>query len=122
MSQQQPYDGFGKDGAQFPSGLTEAELLAYLEGRLSPAETRRVEKLLSEEGMDSDAAEGLMDLPIAETQEMVQQLNLKMQRQLKKKRKRRPQRGDDKWAWIAILIVLILISVAYYLIHLMKAG
>jgi len=116
MSQQQPYDLFEPDGS---SGLTEAQMLAYLEGRLSEAETRRVEKILSEEGMDSDAAEGLMNLPIAETREMVNQLNQKMQRQLKSRRVRR--RADTQlWTWVTVFLILILIALGYYLIKLIS--
>lgn len=111
-SSQHPFDAGGH------SRLTEAELLAYLEGRLSAADARRVEELLSEEGMDSDAAEGLMELPIAETEAMVQQLNLKMQRQLKGRRQRRKQ-DTQLWTWVAVLIILILIAAGYYLLHLL---
>lgn len=115
MSQPTPQHPFGAGGNR---RLTEAELLAYLEGRLSEREARRMEELLSEEGMDSDAAEGLMDLPIAETEAMVQQLNQKMQRQLKGRRPRR-RPGTQLWSWVAILIVLLLIAVGYYVVHLL---
>lgn len=118
MSQQQSYGIFGSGDGQLR--LTDEQLIAYLAGRLSPEETRRVETILAEAGMESDAAEGLMELPAAEAQEMVTHLNHKMRQQLKsRKTRRRP--ANDWWAWVAVLLVLLLIAVAYYLVQLLGA-
>jgi hypothetical protein len=98
--------------------LPEDKLQAYLEGRLSAEESRQVELWLSEEGMESDATEGLKELPAEETRKIVRKLNAGLNSTLAAKRKRRTKAiKENKWAWIAVIVVLLLCLLAYFTIH-----
>ncbi len=101
--------------------LPEDKLVAYLEGRLSPAEQHEVEAWLADEGMEADALEGLKELPVSTTKQTVDKLNHGLKKQLKAKdRKRTRPIKDNYWTWIAILLVLLLSVVGYMVLHIMK--
>ncbi|CAG1005648.1 hypothetical protein ANRL2_04513 [Anaerolineae bacterium] len=113
MADQQDISQYGK------GRLPEDKLMAYLEGKLSPAEQREVEALLAEEGMESDALEGLQQLPVNKAHRMAERINYRLQHDLKKNRHRgRKGFTDNKWGWIAILIVLLLAVLAYFILKL----
>jgi anti-sigma factor RsiW len=98
--------------------LPEDMLQAYLEGRLSAEEKRKVELWLSEEGMESDATEGLKELPASETQKIVGKLNANLNKTLTAKRKRRAKAiKENKWGWIAVIVILLLCLLAYFIIQ-----
>lgn len=102
--------------------LPEDKLMAYLEGRLSPAEQREVEALLAEEGMESDALEGLQQLPADKTRGMAERINYRLQHDLKKNRHRgRKGFTDNKWGWVAVLVILTLAALAYIIIRLSQS-
>jgi anti-sigma factor RsiW len=98
---------------------SEEKLLAYLEGRLSPEEQHEVELYLAEEGMESDAMEGLKQLPSEDTKATVSKLNWQLRQQLQKKahRRRQPIR-ENKLAWAAVAFILLLCVLAYVVLHL----
>ncbi len=101
--------------------LPEDKLLAYLEGKLSPAEQHEVEAWLADEGMEADALEGLKALPANESKQIVGKLNYGLNKQLKAKTKKRTQPiKDNYWAWIAILIILILCIVGYMVLRMIQ--
>ncbi len=107
-----------QDIPQYGKGrLPEDKLMAYLEGRLSPAEQREVEALLTEEGMESDALEGLQQLPVSKTHQMAERINYRLRHDLKKNR-HRGSKGftDNKWGWVAVLVILILVVLAFIVI------
>ncbi len=108
------------DGAEQRSPLTEAQLLAYLEGRLPEQERRRIEELLAEDGPESDALEGLRELSVEETRSMRQSLNLNLQKTLHKKRRRRRGMTEQRWTWLAIGVILLLAIVCYAVMYLAK--
>lgn len=113
MADQQDISQYGK------GRLPEDKLLAYLEGRLSPAEQREVEALLAEEGMESDALEGLQQLPVNRAQQIAERINYRLQHDLKKERYRSKKHfADNKWGWVAALLVIILSILAYWVIQL----
>ena len=98
--------------------LPEEKLLAYLEGRLSPGEQHEVEQWLAEEGMESDALEGLKNLQPTETKDAVSHINNRLIKALLDKRhKRRRQIVNNPWSWLAIFIILVLIVLAYMIIR-----
>lgn len=98
--------------------LTEEQLMAYFEGRLSPEEQHEVEQWLEQEGMEADAIEGLQELPTEETRQMSRHLNIELSRQLRPKRRNRKRPiTENRWAWIAIACVLLLAVLAYVVIH-----
>ena len=106
-----PFDSKGKQP------LPEEKLLAYLEGKLSPEEQHEVEQWLADEGMESDALDGLTQLQPAEAKESVSRLNYKLKKQINsKKRPRRPVK-TDQLTWIAICIVLFIVIIGYLIIH-----
>ena len=113
-----PKDILGFDGSE-PKRLTEERLQAYLEGKLSASEMHEVEQWLSEEGMESDALEGLNNLPASQTHQSVHRINRQLHKELNAKKKHR-RRGlrSDQWAWTAIMVVLLLCILAYALIYL----
>ena len=97
--------------------LSEERLMAYFEGKLSPAEQHEVEQWLAEEGMESDALEGLRDLKPEETKHTVSKLNHHLRKTiLSKKTKRRPLK-TEQYTLVAIAIILLLIVVAYIVIR-----
>lgn len=99
--------------------LSEEQLMAYFEGRLSPEEQHEVETWLEQEGMEADALEGLQELPAEETRRISRRLNLDLGRRLRPgKRTRRPI-TENRWGWVAIACVLLLAVLAYAVIHLM---
>jgi anti-sigma factor RsiW len=100
--------------------LSDEQLLAYIEGRLPEEERRAVEELLSREGMESDAIEGLQALDADEARGMKKRLDISLQKVLSKKRKARRGIGEQRWTWIAIGIVLILAIVCYAVMYLLK--
>ena len=96
--------------------IPEDKLMAYLEGRLSPAEQHEVELLLAEEGMESDALEGLKTIDTTDARQSVIRLNHNLHKTLhNKKRKRRPL-PSNQLTWIAIVVILFLAIVAYLVI------
>lgn len=111
------------DISQYDKGhLPEDKLMAYLEGRLSPAEQREVEALLAEEGMESDALEGLQQLPADKTRRMAERINYRLHHDLKKNRHRgRKGFTDNKWGWVAVLLILALAVLAYIIIRLSQS-
>ena len=111
-----------QDISQYGKGrLPEDKLMAYLEGKLSPAEQREVEALLAEEGMESDALEGLQQLPLDKTHKMAERINYRLQHDLKKNCHRgRKGFTDNKWGWIAVLLILALAVLAYLVIRAAK--
>lgn len=114
MSQHDNISPFDNKGRQ---PLPEEKLLAYLEGRLSPAEQHEVEQWIADEGMESDALEGLNQMQPSEAKESVSRLNYKLRKKLaEKKRSRRPVK-TDQLTWIAICIVLLIVILGYLVIR-----
>ncbi len=93
--------------------LPEDKLMAYLEGKLSPAEQHEVELWLAEEGMESDALEGLGTIQAAEAKHSVERLNHNLRKTLHNKKRKRRQPNNNQFTYIAIVIILMLIVVAY---------
>ncbi len=115
MNEQSNIPDFGAAGNGKPS-LAEDKLLAYLEGSLTPHEQREVELWLAEEGMESDAIEGLKMMPAADTRQSVGRINHKLRKTLTgAKRKRRPANTQEA-TYIAIVLLLFLAAVAYYVV------
>ena len=98
-------------------GLPEEKLMAYLDGKLSPAEQHEVELWLADEGMESDALDGLSGIGADEMRHSVRKLNHGLRKSLsgKKRERRKPQ--AEQFTWIAILIILLVIIVAYLVIR-----
>jgi hypothetical protein len=97
--------------------LSEERLMAYLEGKLPPVEQHEVEQWLADEGMESDAIEGLHELKPADTRHIVGKLNHNLRKTIvNKKRKRRPL-DTGQFTWVAIAIILLLVVLAYLVIR-----
>ena len=103
----------GNDGKK---RLSDDKLMAYLEGKLSPAEQHEVELWLADEGMESDALEGLQKLKPEETMHSVNKLNHGLRKNLKGKKRGRRKPSSDQFTWIAIAIILLLVVVAYIVV------
>lgn len=97
--------------------LPEDKLLAYLEGKLSPQEQHDVEEWLSEEGMESDAIEGLMQTPKQTTHFAINKINIKLQKTLaRRKSGKKKYLRPDNLSWLAAIIILLLTIVAFIVI------
>ena len=113
-------DNIWKDESAAGKELPEEKLLAYLEGRLTGDELREVEEWLSNEGIESDAIEGLQELRQGEAQQITSKLNNQLQGSLKKKRRKRRGMMEHKWSWIAICVILLLAVLGFGVIFLMR--
>ena len=100
--------------------LSEEKLMAYFEGKLSAAEQHDIELWLSEEGMESDALEGLRTMAPGDTKHTLNKLKHDLRKTITgKKRKRRPLK-TNYLSLIAIAIILLLAVVAYIVIRIAK--
>lgn len=98
--------------------LSDEKLKAYLAGTLSDEEVREVELYLSDEGMESDAIDGLADVTTEEVQELAKKVNHKLQHELKKEKYRHKKHyKDNKWGLIAVLIIIVLCILGYYMVQ-----
>ncbi len=100
--------------------LSEDKLMAYLEGKLSATEQHEVELWLADEGMESDAVEGLRTLKTDDTIYTVNKLKHDLHKKITGKKRRRRQLKTDHFTWIAIAIILLLTVVAYIVIQIAK--
>jgi len=97
--------------------LSDERLMAYFEGKLSPAEQHEVEQWLADEGMESDALEGLRELKPEETKHTVTKLNHQLRKSLTNKKKKRKPLKTEQYTLVAIAIILLLIVLAYIVIR-----
>lgn len=103
-----------------PSSLSREELEAYLSGKLSQEEQHELERLLSENSLESDALEGLKSLGMDEARKSVSKVNKHLHQSLsEQRRKRKKSFSANYWNWIAVIIVMLLIVVGFLIIFLM---
>jgi anti-sigma factor RsiW len=100
--------------------LTEEQLMAYLEGRLSEEERHEVEALLAAEGMESDALEGLQNLSADDARDMRRSLNSQLQRSLAIKRRKRRGLASQHWNVVAVVVLLLLILICFVIFRIMR--
>lgn len=93
--------------------LTEEKMLAYLEGRLSPAEQHEVERWLSEEGMESDAIDGLQSMPSADRHRSVARLNAGLNKRVSRRGRRVRRASPGANVVFAVLLILILLVLVW---------
>ena len=99
--------------------LSAEALMAYLEGTLSPEEQHKVERALAEEGLESDAIDGLKTLDSKTTRATVKKLNNDLKKNLAQTGLRRRKTGNSQTTLIAVVLVLFLAVVAYLVLHLL---
>jgi anti-sigma factor RsiW len=117
MSQQHNIQHSGYDD-KGKIALSDEQLMAYMEGKLSPEERRRIEEIISEESAEADALEGLQQMHLSETKRGVAELHRKLHTELlRNKPKRKNKFSEDYWGWMAIVIILLLITVAYIMVR-----
>lgn len=95
----------------------EEQLYAWLNGELPPEEQHEMEQWLGQEGMESDAMEGLKTLGATEAKATVTRLRAKLNAGLTPKRKRKPLWDNPAITLTAIAVVLLLCIMAYLLVH-----
>ena len=109
-----PFSNRGKEP------LSEERLMAYLEGRLSPAEQHEIEQWMTEDGMESDALEGLHSVAPEHTRAAVNRLKHDLRKTIVgKKNKRKPLKTDLNTV-VAIVLILLLAVIAYVVIRITK--
>ena len=101
-------------------GLTEAQIKAYLEGKLSGPELREVEALFAGSSMESDALEGLQQLSVEESKKIERGLNQKLLKFLHKKKRKRRKPENLRWTLLAIILILFLALISFAVIYLIK--
>lgn len=94
-------------------GLTDDLLQAYLNGTLSKEEERRVELMISQEGMESDAMDGLKQMDRKETHASVHRLHKNLSSLTQKKKHRTRKLPNQTWLWLSVLCVLLLVLMAF---------
>ncbi len=92
--------------------ISEQQLLAYMEGTLSEADRREVELWLSEEGMESDAYDGLVQINAPERSASIARINSGLRKKLKKKKRTTPIMSQY-YPVVAVLLILLLALVAW---------
>lgn len=92
------------------------KLMAYLDGQLSPEEQHEIEQWMSDEGMESDAVDGLKMLEPADTRRTINRINHNLHKTLHQKKNKRRQAKPDATALVAIVVIILLIVVAYLVI------
>jgi len=97
--------------------LPEDKLMDYLEGKLSGDELREVELWLSQEGLESDAIEGLQAMPSADARQLTSHINRQLKQSLRKKPRIRRRLLDHKGSWIAVVIILMLAALGFLVIY-----
>jgi hypothetical protein len=100
--------------------LSDEQIVAYLEGKLTAAEKYEVERLLSEEGLESDALEGLRFISPEATRASADKINHKLQHLTQKRKRRTSLFNDNKWTWIAIAIILFLCILGYWVLYIVN--
>ena len=96
------------------------KLLDYLENKLSPEEKHEVEKLVVDSDFDSDAAEGLQQLPDkSHLPEVVNELNKILVKKLSKRRKKLLKKKPPELVIpvVTTIIILLLILMFYVLLR-----
>jgi anti-sigma factor RsiW len=107
---------FGRQGTENEK-LSEDKLMAYLEGKLPPSEQHNVEQWLSEEGMESDALEGLRSLRPEDTLHAVDRLKHGLRKKLTGKRHKRKALITNPVTFVAIVVILLLAAIAYIVLR-----
>lgn|GEM_PF-5829989 len=102
----------------FEHPLSEERLNAYLNGRLSDEERHAIEQHLAADSFESDAIEGLNQIPHHTTASAVHHINHKLDRSLRRKNNVNKRLQTDRTTWLAIIIILVLTVVAYLVIKL----
>ena len=116
MSEQDDILSFGQEGGG-RAKLSEEKLMAYLDGQLSPGEQHEIEQWLAEEGMESDALEGLHGQKAADTKQTINRLNHSLRKTIHNKKRRRKPLPTNQFSWIAVLVILLLTVIAYIVIR-----
>jgi len=98
--------------------LSDEQLMAYTEGKLSPEEQREIEELMSEDCAEADALEGLQMLHPTETKKTIAELQRKLHTEiLRHNPKRKGKFSDDFWSYVAIFVILLLMLVGYVVVR-----
>ena len=95
-------------------------LMDYLAGDLTTEEQHEIEQWLSDEGMESDAVEGLQMMGAGETKHSVHRINTQLRKSLHGKKDKRRKIKNDQTTIIAIGVILLLAIVAWPVITTMK--
>ena len=96
--------------------VSEDKLMAYLDGKLSPGDAHDIEKWLADEGMESDALEGLKSLEAHEVKHSVKKLNNILSKKLNYGKREKKRAKPDYTSLLAIALILLLAIVAFLVI------
>ncbi len=99
------------------------QLVAYLTGQLSAAESRAIEEKLAAGGMDAEAIEGL--LMVADKQKLPayqHELQQFIRQRTQPARRRRLRPLQMGWGWLALAtgLLIALAILVWYVVHFMQ--
>lgn len=102
--------------------ITDEEMAAYLDGRLTKAQRLALEERMSQEDLYTDALEGLHEMGSEEARQMTRHINQTFAATLEKKRRknRRLRRNEQPTFWQVVLLVLLLLFVAAVVLWMIK--
>ena len=103
--------------AQNEGKLPDDMLLAYIEGALPPEQQHEIEMWLGQEGMESDAIEGLRSLSPAETRNTVTRLNHRLKKAITVRKRSRRYIKEGPWSYLAVIVILLLVVLAYIVLR-----
>lgn len=103
--------------AQNEGKLPDDMLLAYIEGTLPPEQQHEIEAWLGQEGMESDAIEGLRSLSPDETRNATARLNHKLKKALTNRKRGRKYIKEGPWSYLAVIVILLLVVLAYIVLR-----
>ena len=99
------------------------QLIAYLTGKLSPAESQQVEAQLSAAGIDAEALEGLMMVQDRKRLPAIQhELDMFLKAQTSQPNKRKHKTMQVNWLWLSLatLLLIALAVLAWYAVHFLQ--
>lgn len=107
-----------RTGPQKGNGFPGERWIAYMENRLSEEEQREMEMWLSEEGsMESDAIEGLQEIPPRMVRKMTSRINRAFRKKAFRKFKRRSSPVNGFLWSIVALVILLLAAICFLLVY-----
>ena len=120
LNEGKPGDTPGNISLHHGGWPSDEKLLDYLDGKMLPAEQHQVEQWLSEEGMESDAVEGLMMLDGREVKQAVNKLNTALRKKTGGRKRSRRGMDNANTPLIAVVVVLLLLVLAFIIIKLIR--
>lgn len=106
---------------QETEAANDKQLMQYLKGEMKPGDEHVLENQIINSSFESDAVDGLREMPSQQIQSSVSDLNMQLQKMLpaKKKIKRNKAYSLQQWIILTVIAVLVIILITYGFVQLM---